>query len=1271
MKIVKNIFAFALIAALSATMINCQVNSVSANDIKSWKFDFGMASDTEDGYIAVTPDTYFYSEDSNGYGFIGTNENDYKLSNRFDGFEQQEGQITELAVGGGTGLYDGIGSVGEDSFGNVGDEYYPVRFAVKAEDEAYYKIKATVTTLDPNEDACATLYTERKHPLYTDKTIAAGESVTTEFTIRVTPVYYQKSDPKGLIADQMINVCVMGKNTALAALEIEQIDTATTLWVLGDSTVTDGPATLPFFRLQNYTGVGTGLTKYLSSDIAVVNEGEGGLASVDNLHFNVVKDRIKAGDYMYVEYGHNENSTEGYMENLDKYYDVCHSVGAKLLVVSPIERINTWNSETNRYDYSQRRYADAGEQYVAEKIAAGANDIAYVDLNKYSLDFYNNVVESHNNNADSIKYYFRTAKNGGTDRTHPNDAGAENLADCFIRAAQAVTDETQADVLKELLTNLRDEEPTLVSEEIIESGLGGEAWPLYNPPVKYEYPIVIKDVKLDENNQFTTLTAYVQSTFESYAVGILEILDDNGDIISKHKTVNHIDNTGGTGTSVLSFCQIDDEGNQIGDSGIFLDDNQKYIAYMWPIDMQTKEPLTEEEGGKLYSSVYTPTDIDEYLLPGENGNIETFDYYQQESLIGTGDYVFGGSSGSSFSLGKDENGVTYSDIINYGTDNSWYLMRPLENLSDGIGTTGRYMIDLDMIYTSGEGLTFSFVQNTTPSKSPFISGSRLDAFRVGSGGSISVNNNVIGSVSGSSWTNVKYIIDMDAGTAEVSVAGGTPVTINIPEYAVFDEIDMQPLNHFVIIGDRSTACSIKISNMTVAKLKGTDVETTLCVSTQDFDNDNTDDNFKITVDSDKEYSNAMMIVASYNENKLLSGVSITDISISAGSQIIPVDAEDGDKIMLWNKDDQKPIIDAMEADIPEDTEGNQEKGTVFIGNEGITKVTVPQSSLINAYAIPDDGYTFVEWVDSDGNVFSKEPEVLIRLYKDLSLTAVFANQGTVNDIVDYDIITDKSLIRANNGSSVKLSVVSAVDANGLTAIFAPDDVTWLCDEKGVTVENGEVTLSDEFDIGDNTTKDFTVKSVLNGIENSYTLTAYSYLFYENVNKGIMSTNWTGDLSKISDRDCIVMPVGGETSVLTLPEGVDISNGVTISYTAAWSGKDCGQPRYIEVYDSMGNKVINDVIGYSWSSFIVGGDIAKSSIDNGFTFSTGITEDAWSDKVIITIGTDGTGTVSFNGEEADITVNNNASDIASIKFISGNGAPDYTERALGITEITIR
>lgn len=58
------------------------------NVIKEWKFDFDAASGTpEDGYTLVTPETSFVTNKvgDEQYGFLGIGEEDYKLTDRYDG----------------------------------------------------------------------------------------------------------------------------------------------------------------------------------------------------------------------------------------------------------------------------------------------------------------------------------------------------------------------------------------------------------------------------------------------------------------------------------------------------------------------------------------------------------------------------------------------------------------------------------------------------------------------------------------------------------------------------------------------------------------------------------------------------------------------------------------------------------------------------------------------------------------------------------------------------------------------------------------------------------------------------------------------------------------------------------------------------------------------------------------------------------------------------------------------------------------------------------
>ena len=1293
-----------LAAALSLTMVAGSIvvpASVSAEDetpLKSWKFDFGASgTDAEAGYTAITPDMHYLDNDAGSrYGFIGTNEEDHKLGGRLDGFESQMGQKIELEAGGGQGLNDGIGSVGEDEYGNAGEKYYPVRFAVEVPDETYYKIKATVTTLDPEKDAVASLYTERKHPLYTQKTIKAGETETTEFTIRVTPIYYEKSDPKGAIADGMINVSVLGENTALAALEIEQVATAPTLWVLGDSTVTDGNGTLPFFPLQNYTGVGTGLTKYLPSNIAMVNEGEGGLVANDNNHWNMVSSRIKADDYLYLEYGHNHkgDGPEGYKAQLDKYYNKCHEVGANLIIVSPIERINTWNAEEKKYQHTLDGFAEAGKSYVDAKVAGGATDIAYVELNQYSLDFYNKVVADNEDDPNAIKFYFQTPKGGGTDQTHPNDAGAENLAYCFMQAAKAVTDDTQKAVLAEILSDTRGETPNLVSEEIVKGGLAGDAWPTYNPPVTYDYPLVIKSVSLDENNQFTMLKAYTQTNFANYASGVLEILDESGEIVGKYVTTDHVDNTGGVGNTDLHFAE-----------GIILGENQTYRAYMWSCYLDKEELIPEDDGGERLSAFYTPTDVEAYLLPSENGDdVENFDFYGKASLTDNDKYKFGGSAGHNLTLGKDSNNVTYTRIMSDGAKNgaagqgSFYIMRALENIDGGTKTTGKYMISVDLMYTSGSGLNFGLCRSTT-SNSPFIS-DEFVAFTVGDGGTVTAHGKEIGTVSGTAWTNVTYILDMNAGTAEVSVAGGDPVTVDVPAYQTFGTPAISTLANLVIEGQK-VAFDVIATNLSVAKLKESDDTATISVeiddsqpetpteapteapTTEPTEAPTTEPEVpapaptdapsarKLTVNADKEYKNAVLVVAEYNADNSLKNAVLKNIDVAAGENTIEVDAKVGSRVMLWDGfDAMKPIISAedivgvpeqpvlMDDDAPADS---AVMGTVYVDEEGTTEKTVKKSNIVKAYAVPNEGYVFVKWVDSNGADFSTNSELDIRLYKDLTLKAQFAVQNGVDKTASYDVSANQSLVKAGAEHTITITESNVFDAAGNPVKYEKSDIAWSSDDENVTVADGVVTIPASYTIeGD--TKDITITSTINGIKKNIVITVYSYEFFEDVSGGTTTAAWDGSIQTIASKNCIVFPGGSTTSTLTLPNAVSIDTDRTISFKEAWSGPNtCGQKRSLEFYDSKGTKIINEEIYYDWGSMKIGTNPVTE-------ITAAIEKDKWND-VTITINTDKTGSLVFGSTTVPLTINAAAEDIAAIKLVSASSVP--AERLLGYTDIKIK
>ncbi len=1216
--------------------------------LNEWKFEFGAEGTTpEEGFTLVTPDDNYVGS-AEGYGFLGIDEESYKLGDRLDGFGNQKGQVIQLEAG----ENGGIGSVGEDDFGNAGDTYYPVRFALDVEDEQYFRVRATVTTLDPTKDATASLYTERKHPIYTEELIPAGTEKTETFTIRTTPIYYEKSEPKGTIADEMVNVAVLGENTALVSLEIQQVETAPVFWVLGDSTVTDGNCSLPFFPQQNFTGVGTGLTKYLPRNIAMVNEGEGGLNAADNAHFNMVKDRIKAGDYMYVEYGHNhkDDGAAGYLTHLDKYYDACKAVGANLIIVSPIERINTFSN--GAYQYTLRSFAETGEAYVQEKVAAGATDIAYVDLNKFSLDFYNKVTTDNGGDANAIKYYFQTPKGGGTDITHPNDQGAENLAYEFIKAAQAVTDPAQKAVLDGFLANITAEEPNLVSAEVMAGGIGGDAWPTYVVPSDNQYPVVINDIQFNENGEASYAKVTVQDAvtpLSTYGIIVITVNNPDGTEKGKIYAVDQVDNSTGNGTQEIVNFTTD----------VTLGENDTYTAQVVEA-ADTADGLVAVEGGAIYSAVYTPTNIEKHLLLNENlDGAENFDYYgvtydgATNQMTEKNEWAQIGSASISTYLNQTEDGMKYAEITSDGAKDgsagqgSFYIAKPLaENIT---GADGKYVISADIQYISGGGMTFNLLTGWGNSTSKIVVGQEL--FTVSDSGKILADGQEAGSVSATGFTNVQCILDTVMGTASVAISGGDPVTFDIPEYQTTDiNAEFKTYTHFMFGGSK-VAFDNRVANLTVAKLKAEvlpEYTVTLDTSSENgtvsFGEDMPDGSTPAGVTMEYIDGNvvitsntamtAELIEAAYNEDGTLNTAKTTDVIFeSAGTQSIP--AAEGSTLLLWNSLDGMTPIRINSA-------------------ESGDSIMLPINTAVTVEAAANPGYVFMGWYDGE-TLMSMDANYTFRLRGDITLTPNFAYEPSVSDVVDFTVSADNAFIKAEAGNTTTLSVSGAVDAAGTPVSTVTNaDVAWTSSDANITVSaDGVVTVGDGFTTDGASEKEVTITGTLNGVERTCVITFHNYAYYE----VMTNANYNGLTMTIADNSAIVFPGASTTNTYTLTEPVAIGAGTKITYSNAWSGANtCGQNRTLNFKDSSGNVIFS--MYYSWASLFV----------NGTELGGAVSENTWTD-VVIEIGDDGsTVTVTAGGNSATTTLA--GSDLASIDFVSASSVPGPEARALGISSLII-
>ena len=547
-----------------------------------WKFDFGSIQNEHNGYIKVPADLAYTEE--RGYGFLGLGPDGYKEDYRSDGFVMKQGQEIKLHEVAKAEPKD----VDDDAVA-VTDPGMPIRFAVYVAPNTYYKVKVTLTGADPSADAIVNLFSEKRHLHLTESTIPAGTRLTYEFHVHVQNVY---SKVTGTYEDTMLNIAVSGLNAAMSSAEIEQLEKGKTLWVLGDSTVNEQLAPLPYFRLQNYSGVGQALSKYVGADLAVSNHAESGLETYTSKpHFDQFKNRIQPGDIVFFEFGHNHKSDgpDGYYNGISYYYDFIHAKGAHFIIVGPIDRHRAFQYDASRNLWTSTldAFSAAGKRYVEEKLAAGATDIAFVDLNAPSLAWYTELCARLGRNAASTDYYFRGMQGTEVDGTHPNDAGVDHFARMFMDAAKAIVDahpnSPQAKVLAEVLAGARDETPYTVPHSITSLGPApNSAYPEpYVTPVAY--PLAINHVALDVNNRVVSMSVTKQGDLNSYGRGIVQVFKANGELKGTAYAVEQIDNTI-EGTQVVTFT-----------TDLNLEARETLNAYVMEFEDKPDYPLTDKQ----------------------------------------------------------------------------------------------------------------------------------------------------------------------------------------------------------------------------------------------------------------------------------------------------------------------------------------------------------------------------------------------------------------------------------------------------------------------------------------------------------------------------------------------------------------------------------------------------------------------------------------------------------------------------------------------------
>ena len=365
------------------------------------KFTFG-ANAAGESYV---PAACLYEPESNTYGFL-TEKNRIKyprlgiaeLNSGFDAIYWAKGSLsTEIC---------------EDEQGChvhwTGEGELPLTFVCEVPSEGNYQVDVT---LFAEKDTQALIFLGRRR-LAARLQLSAGETVKRRFLTNICPIIPRTYEQP--MEDGTLDVTVVGAGVHLCEITAEPWQ-GPTVYIAGDSTVTDQSADYPYLPGSSYCGWGQMLSVYLGENAAVSNHSHSGLTTESfrsEGHYEILRERIKAGDLCLIQFGHNDQklmhllAEGGYRENLIRYIDELREKHPLPVLVTPLAR-NSWRGGDGAYNDLLEGYARVCHEVGEEK------HVPVLELHEKSMAF----VRAQG--RESAKRFFFPS-----DYTHSNDYGA-------------------------------------------------------------------------------------------------------------------------------------------------------------------------------------------------------------------------------------------------------------------------------------------------------------------------------------------------------------------------------------------------------------------------------------------------------------------------------------------------------------------------------------------------------------------------------------------------------------------------------------------------------------------------------------------------------------------------------------------------------------------------------------------------------------------------------------------------------------------------------
>ncbi|WP_438011595.1 rhamnogalacturonan acetylesterase [Sorangium sp. So ce321] len=231
-----------------------------------------------------------------------------------------------------------------------------------------------------------------------------------------------------------LNLWIGGEAPDLRGVSVAPADSSTVVvYLAGDSTVCDQAPQLDQEPHARFTGWGQRLPAFFGPGISVTNyadsgEGTAAFRTDGGVLWDRISRGLKAGDYVFVQLGHNDKTTPGatYRSRIEGIVDATKSARANPVLVSPMVRNNGDPLER------QHIYNDLNVRQVLLQIARDKG-IPFIDLMTASAAW-----------VDSIGRARARAFYVDGDATHSNEEGARVFAELVVEGIRAQVPELAA-----------------------------------------------------------------------------------------------------------------------------------------------------------------------------------------------------------------------------------------------------------------------------------------------------------------------------------------------------------------------------------------------------------------------------------------------------------------------------------------------------------------------------------------------------------------------------------------------------------------------------------------------------------------------------------------------------------------------------------------------------------------------------------------------------------------------------------------------------------